>query len=265
MSDEPYYQYAFARPGCSAQEIGPGVDPRFKVELLCHGPVAAVASRVGLDRFDVKKLQGGTAEDIGWLKQVAVRHHEIVRHAAKSSPVLPLRLGTVFQSRASLLAAVARRLRTVTDLLQTLGDRQEWAIKLYLANHYTVQSAGHPSVPSPHRAPTAGSGAEYIKQKVVQLRRRRELQAVLQQEIQAVESQLSTLAERCCRVRALPASLTGRREKMVFNAAFLLPSLEESRWLTTVGQVRDSVRPRGLLLEVTGPSPPYHFCPAPEL
>jgi len=132
MGDQHYYQYAFAWPNCSVQEIGPGVDPRFEVEVVCDGPIAAVASRVGMDRFDVKKLQGETVEDIGWLNQVAIRHHEIVRQAPKSSPVLPLRLGTIFRSQASLVAAAARAQETVARFLRTFGDRQEWAVKLYL-------------------------------------------------------------------------------------------------------------------------------------
>ena len=264
MPDQHYYQYAFARPGCSVQEIGPGVDPRFEVEIVRNGPIAAVASRVGLDRFDVKKLQGETAEDIGWLNQVAIRHHEIVRQAAESSPVLPLRLGTIFRSRASLLAAAARAQETVADFLRTLGDRQEWAVKLYLEKTSVEETAGRGSSPPLDQAPRAGAGAEYMKLKKAQLQRHRELRAGLQEEIRVVEHQLKTRTDGCCRVRLLPASLTGRSEKMVFNAAFLLAAAQVKAWLATVGRARESVRRRDLLLEVTGPSPPYHFCPTPE-
>ena len=104
MSNEHYYQYAFSQTDCRVQGIGPGIDPRFEIELVCSGPIAAVVSRVGLDQFDVEKLQGKTAEDIRWLNHVALRHNEIIHKAADSSPVLPLRLGTIFKSRISLLA-----------------------------------------------------------------------------------------------------------------------------------------------------------------
>ena len=97
MNDLCYCQYAFTQPECRVQEIGPGVDPHFNVELICEGPIAAVASRVGLDQFDPERLQGKTAEDIQWLGKIAARHNEIICQAATSSAVLPLRLGTVFQ------------------------------------------------------------------------------------------------------------------------------------------------------------------------
>ena len=299
MSDQHYYLYAFARPDCSVEQIGAGVDPRFEVEVVCDGSTAAVASRVGLDRFDVKKLEGGTAEDIGWLNQVAVRHHDIVRQAAESSPVLPLRLGTIFLSRASLLAAAARARDTVADFLRTLGDRQEWAVKLFLENPSVETTAGQGSPPRSDvvqqqrpsltrgrgagaegllsqntqssldgrsdQTPRAGAGAEYLNRRKAQLQRHRELRAGLQEEIQVVEEQLRGGTDGCCRGRLLPASLTGRSEKMVFNAAFLLDPSQVEAWLATVERVRESVRCKGLLLEATGPSPPYHFCPTPEL
>ncbi len=265
MSEQHYYQYAFARPGCAVRGIGPGVDPRFEVEVVCDGPIAALASRVGLDRFDVKKLQGETVEDIDWLNQVAVRHHEIVRRAAESSPVLPLRLGTIFRSRASLLAAAARARKTVAHFLHALGGRREWAVKLYLEKPSVQETAGREGSPPSSGAPRAGAGAEYMKHKKAQLQHRRELRAGLKEEIQIVEHQLKTGTDGCRQVRLLPASLTGRSEEMLFNAAFLLGAPQVKTWLATVGRVRDSVRRKGLLLEVTGPSPPYHFCPTPEL
>jgi chorismate-pyruvate lyase len=265
MSDQHYHQYAFALSGCAVNQIGPGVDPRFNVELVGHGPITAVASRVGLDQFDVKRLQGETAEDIRWLKQVAVRHNEIICLAAASSPVLPLRLGTVFQSQGSLLAAMKSYRPTVVEFLYALGDQQEWAIKLYLEDRRPAAAASH-TIPTPARhPPTLKAGTEYLTRKRTQLGRRRESQAELQREIQAVESQLLPRTGHCCRVRPLPAGLTGRRENMVYHAAVLLAPSETRTWLATVGRIRETVRNQGLLLEVSGPWPPYHFCPTLEL
>ena len=134
MSDLRYCQYAFAQPECRVQEIGPGVDPHFHVELIREGPIAAVTSRVGLDQFAPERLQGKTAEDIQWLGKIAARHNEIICQAANSSAVLPLRLGTVFRSRDSLRAMLVRCRPAVAQFLEQLGNRQEWGVKLYLEN-----------------------------------------------------------------------------------------------------------------------------------
>ena len=132
MNDLCYCQYAFAQPKCRLQEIGPGVDPRFQVELIREGPIAAVVSRVGLDQFAPERLQGKTAEDLRWLGEIAARHNEIICQAANSSAVLPLRLGTVFRSRESLLAMLGRCRSIVAAFLEKIGNLQEWGVKLYL-------------------------------------------------------------------------------------------------------------------------------------
>jgi hypothetical protein len=290
MRDLHYYQYAFAAPDCRVAEIGPGVDARYAVELICDGPTAALASRIALDRFDPDKLQGRTPEEIRWLGEIAARHNEIICQAAASSTVLPLRLGAVFRSRESLQATLARCRPTVAAFLEEFCRRQEWGVKLYLEKRHLENMTPHAGPPAPHYpaktgpflggkassasgrwaengdlSPSAAPGTNYLKQKQAQLTARRELRTAVDQTLQAVEQSLSAKAEHCHRIRTLPSELTGRREEMVFNAAFLLPSSAQETWFETIERVRQDICRKGLLLELTGPWPPYHFCPSLEL
>jgi hypothetical protein len=286
MSDLCYCQYAFAQPECRVQEIGAGVDPHFRVELIREGPIAAVTSRVGLNQFAPERLQGKTAEDIRWLGKIAARHNEIICQAADSSAVLPLRLGTVFHSRDSLQAMLVRYRSTVAEFLERLGNRQEWGAKLYLEKRRLEPVSGHAGPPPPHYlaraggkppsanqrraenmdpSPPATSGTAYLTRKKAQLDRRQELRASVHRTIQGVEKCLAGKAEHYCRVRNLPCDLTGRTEEMVFNGAFLVPSSALATWLETVRKLYLEVRSEGLVLEVSGPWPPYHFCPSLEL
>ena len=264
MSNPHYCQYAFAQPDCRVREIGPGVDARFNVELIGEGPVAAVVSRVGLDQFDPDRLQGKTAEDIRWLGKIAARHNEIICQAASSSAVLPLRLGTLFCSQDSLRAALLRWRDVVAAFLRQLGDRQEWGAKLYLEKLRFEEMTAHAGPPAPCYLAAARMGTDYLTRKKVELESRRELRVALHQTIQAVQQRLSVKAEHCRRIRTLPGELTGRAAEMVFNAAFLVPSSAQNSWLETIRRVREDVCGKGLLLEVSGPWPPYHFCPSLE-
>ena len=156
MSDLCYCQYAFAQPDCRVQEIGPGVDPQFPVELIREGQIAAVTSRVGLDQFAPERLQGKTAEDFRWLGKIAARHNEIICQAARSSAVLPLRLGTVFRSRDSLQNILRHCRSTVAKFLERLGDRHEWGVKLYLESRRPEPKPQHTVPPPPHFLAGAG-------------------------------------------------------------------------------------------------------------
>ena len=129
--NEYYYTYAFTAPLAAVKELGPGIDARYEVECVGNGDVAAVASRVGLDRFDPAKLEQGTAS-VPWLSEVATKHNQVVCALAKLGPVLPLRLGTLFKSQSSLAAKVAQCSDSVFTFLHNLGDRREWAVKMYL-------------------------------------------------------------------------------------------------------------------------------------
>jgi hypothetical protein len=264
MSELCYCQYAFAAPHCRVQEIGPGVDPQYAVELLCEGPIAALISRVSLEQFAPERLAGQTAEDIQWLGKIAARHNDIICQAARTSAVLPLRLGTLFRSRESLQAMLVRCQPVVAKQLEQLGNRQEWGIKLYLERRHLESASGHADPPPPHFVAPPQTGTGYLAAKRAERDSRRELRAGMQQTVQNVERCLAGKAEHYCRVANLPSGLTGREEDMVFNAAFLLGSATQGSWLETVEQVAQDIQSKGLALEVSGPWPPYHFCPTLE-
>jgi hypothetical protein len=263
MSELCYCQYAFAEPRCRVGEIGPGVDPHFPVELVCEGPIAAVVSRASLDEFAAERLAGKTAEDIQWLGKIAARHNEVICQAARTSAVLPLRLGTLFRSPESLRAMLACRQALVAQQLNQLRNRQEWGVKLYLERRRRDPVAGHATPPPPHHSGLQ-SGTAYLAAKKAERDDRRELRAGVEQTIRGVEQRLAGKAEHYCRVAALPGGLTGRPEEMVFNAAFLLCSAAQSSWLEMVERLAREVRDQGLALEVSGPWPSYHFCPTLE-
>jgi hypothetical protein len=319
MNDLCYCQYAFTRPECRVEEIGPGVDPRFCVELIREGPIAALTSHVGLDQFAPERLQGKTAEDLQWLGKIAARHNEIICQAADSAAVLPLRLGTLYRSRGSLQDVLLRCRSTVAEALERLGNRREWGVKLYLEKRRSKPTPDHSGPPPPHDLPatvgaasrrfteaasrrftevvgpntdsrsgetpllpgrecspsaqqqqaesvsSAASGTAYLTRKKAQLDGRRAERVAVYQTIQNVEQRLADKAEHCCRVRNLPSDLTGRSEEMVFNAAYLLPASAQAGWLETVQIASLEVQGKGLVLELSGPWPPYHFCPCLEL
>lgn len=262
MSDL-HYLYCFARPDCSVRDTPEAMDERFAVERFRCGPVAAITSRVETDRFDVSKLQEEPV-DVTWVSQAAVRHNAVVDCLAQRHPVLPLRLGTVFNSRLSLLARTADCAGVVAGFLRRLGDRQEWAVKLYLdegrAMDYRWPAAsdqsGHSSA-----AVQQSSGTRYFAVKRQGNQRRRQLQDFSRQESLAVESCLTRLTDSWQRLRPLSTALTGRAEKMLWNAAFLIPRHAQESFRAACTRLREVLNPKGLVLEVTGPWAPYHFCP----
>lgn len=298
MNEPFYHPYAFVQPTCRTQEIGAGIDSRFPVERIGDGPVIALASRIDSDQFALERLQGGTAEQVCWLKQIAARHNEIICQAAKTSAVFPLPLVAAARTRERLQTALSKCRSTVFEFLRRFGDRQEWSVTLFLEEVQFEPMAAHAGPPRPHhplmvaagpstrnqparakpirgkspheaaaRKKTSSAAATCLlpRQAAVALPGGVQLQVDLCHTLQTVEQRLARKAEHCRRIQTLPGLLTGRSEPMVFSAAFLMSALAQESWLETIERVRQDVRSKHLVLEVTGPWPPYHFCPSLDL
>ena len=80
-----------------------GVDLRYPVTRLSVGGVSAVVGQVLVAEFSEHNLQ-----DLSWLGARASRHEGVVAWTMAASPVLPVKFGTIFSSRESLIAFLAR-------------------------------------------------------------------------------------------------------------------------------------------------------------
>jgi hypothetical protein len=267
--DEPYYLYALTWADCPQEGFGPGVDPRFPAELIRYGRLAALTSRVGWDDRDLAKLQEGSA-DLAWVSKVAVRHHEIVGALARRRSLLPMRLGTLFRSRSSLIAKLAPCEANAAGFLRRLEDRQEWAAKLYVVPVAEAVAAGGctsplaPAATPGAQPPRGGDGAQYLAAQGQRVVRRRESEAVVRRAIVTVESRLQGIADSWQRLTPLSTALTDRAEKMVWNGALLLAKSAVAAFQNTCAQLGRELASEGLLIEATGPWPPYHFAPSLE-
>ncbi len=94
--------------------------------------------------------------------------------------------------------------------------------------------------------------------------RRRQSEAVVRQAVVTVETRLRGIADSWQRLAPLSTALTHRAERMVWNGALLLATSAVAAFQTACAQLASSLVPEGLLLEVTGPWPPYHFAPSLE-
>jgi len=267
--NEHIYLYGITWATSSLSGPTRGLDPRYPVALIFFGQLAALASLVGLDNFDPSKLQEGTT-DVKWLAEVAVRHNEILSDLARRWPVLPLRLGTLFESRASLLAKMAQYEDWAADFLRRLGDRREWAVKVYLDEARAKEGLLPVSSSAPHEVEhgilsetAAGKGTHYLDAQRQRGQRRREIQAAVRRELSLVESRLQEFADSWRQLLPLPSALADRREKMIWNGAFLLSEARRPPFQAACEDLQRDLEPKGLILARSGPWPPYHFCPLP--
>jgi hypothetical protein len=243
-------------PGVAGMAGVAGADVR-------SAPVAgltAVVSDVDLAEFGEEALRSNL-EDLDWLAAVARAHHRVIEALAQLDTVLPMRLATVYASEASMRVALASRESELRAGLDRLRSRTEWGVKGYAAQarDETGTGTGDGSANGGGAAGSGGAGAG-----IAYLRRRREALSAQRESCRGAADGAravhAELARHCAASRLHPPQspqLSGRREAMVLNGAYLLDNDRAAEFSAAVAALNDS-DPR-LRLELTGPWPPYSF------
>lgn len=215
------------------------VDRDFRIPPSTDGLRLAPLDRIAVvyDVMSQRELAGMDTEvsEHSRLADLARRHDETLRRMARSGPVLPIRLGTVFADPAPMMALLGPAEADLAGELDRVRGRHEWSVRI---------SAGGPT-PS---EPTAKSGTDYLLGRRDEHRRRDDLAAA----IAAVDETLAGWAD----ATAGPGSAGGRP---ALSRAYLVPDAGAADFAAAVTAAAAELEPRGCQFVLTGPLPPYSF------
>lgn len=240
---------------------GNGIDGEHPLFIEIIGGVAAVLSEVDLDEFSGPEAQK-KMEDLAWVAPRAVRHEDIVLSAMEYGPVLPVRFGTVFSSRE----AAAEPLRQSQDVLmkffQDTIDKKEWTLKGYVnrSQARTRMTAVRLAAEKEQLA-VLSPGKRYFLEQKIKAAVDKEVAVWLKEmerDILRVTRDLSAGFSQC---RLQSPEVTGRDEEMFFHIALFVPEGSREDMQRLLADWDAAHQNTGLLLELSGPWPPYHFAP----
>jgi hypothetical protein len=228
-----------------------GVDERHAVELIRQGELAAVASPVPLAEFRQEVLKQ-TLEDLDLLAALARAHQRVLDATRRLAPVVPLRICTIYTSADRVRETLDSERQPLAEALRRVSGNAEWGVKAYLEAGREPRAATAP-------APTPASGIDYLARK----RHERDAADAARRTVDAtVELIHSSLCESALDAVLSPAQdpqLSGETREMVLNAAYLVPDARTEEFRSLVGSLARRHAPDGLVLELTGPWPAYHF------
>ena len=181
--------------------------------------------------------------------QLVWQHEGVVERIMASRPVLPVRFGTILADDERIQAVLAERQAEMkADLVHVagcveLGVRVLWD-----------PPAGEPQVAASSLAPEMQTpGARYLQKRAVEEHTRRSVQ----EQGKALAGELS----RALRTKAVDTRQSVlQTERMLLNAAFLVPQNEVAAFLSAVEKLRGEHGQLAFLC--SGPWPPYHFVSA---
>jgi hypothetical protein len=181
----------------------------------------------------------------------------------RHSPVLPVRFGTIFASLANLEKVLQRHSGTIGEFLERLTDQEEWAVKGMLDRSGAREKLFSLKLAQEGESLTALSpGKRYFEEQRLRAASDQELKRWLQKVCREVWISLQDYAAEVQERRRLSRETTGSDQDMIWNWALLIPRQAVGDFQARIQDVNAQYAPRGLRLNVTGPWPPYSFCPA---
>jgi len=218
------------------------------VRVIVQDRLGALVSTAESVQFSEDALQHNL-EDLTWLAATARAHHAVVDSVWQHRPVAPLRLATIYLDDDNVRAVLRANEVAFSAALDHVRGRREWGVKAFARPQPDADTdAGGADT-------DLGPGAAYLMRK----RKARERGARTQQDVHDAAMDLHrTVSAAALASHLYPPQepqLSGRREQMVLNAAYLV---EESGAAAFIDAVQTWHSPH-IQQETTGPWVPYSF------
>lgn len=263
IKDIGFYLYCFARAQAVEGIMCIGVDESQPVNGLSVKGITAVFSPVSLPEF-VGDGAWSRLENPAWVLPRVCRHERVIEEVMERSPVLPVRFGSMFTSTQVLMDLLDRKGPEISGFLDLLSDKQEWSVKCFadMDKSRDWLLGSDPEFAQKRKRAPSSPGARYLHERHLHLRADKKARQGWPAAAEQVRNELKDQAHKTCPLRLQPRSVSGRREEMILNCAFLLGRDSITNFQAHVESLNAARRGRGITVELSGPWPPYSFCPS---
>jgi hypothetical protein len=250
MSDHSVYLYAIGDAALADSDVlaeTTGVDA-VPVRTVVEGPLAAVVASVDRDRFSEQSIRA-RLEDLEWVEKLARTHHEVVDRIARNHPIAPVRMATVYLNDAGVHELLRDHRSELAATLDRVRGRSEWGVKGYAAPANEASAAELEA-----SAPDA-PGTSYLMRRRAERDRAAHRRERVAEAAEKLHQEFAALAVDSRVYPPQDPRLTGRRDEMILNAAYLVDEAGAALLARRVNAATDDE----LRLELTGPWAPYSF------
>lgn len=220
-----------------------------------------VVKYVSSDEFSEDNLKKNLS-DVQWLDVHAREHIAVIGSMMQQNDVIPFNFGTIFESEVNLIKFISEYSGSLSENLQHISGKEEWAIKLYcnlkvISDQIDELSPEAADLEKQIMASSPGK-AFLLKRKKTELIEN-EINRLTKIYGQEYFNKIKTMSEATTLNNLLPKELTGRDDSMILNAAFLVVKEKSDIFTATISTLKKKYEHFGFDIEVSGPWPPYSF------
>lgn len=258
---EAIYLFCLAGSGHLSAIEGKGVDGRSPLFQWNLRDITAVLSMASLGEFSGPSGES-RMEDLAWVGPRACHHEAVIEGVMRHSPVLPARFGTLFSSLESLKKLLTKHYDTISEFLGRVADKEEWAVK-GLLDRDKAREKLFSTILAAHEGDLSSSpGTHYFQEQRIRAEVEKELSTWLKVVLTRIASDIARHASDFSERRPLSQEVTGKDMDMVLNWAFLVPRNAMAGFRAEIDRANSDQARQGLVFELSGPWPPYSFCPS---
>lgn len=244
-----------------------GIDGKRDVFTIIHRELEAVVSRVCLSKFTSEEIQKKALEDLNWIKEKAVIHEDVIEEAMRGTyglvAVIPMRFGIIFKNKTGLEEILNRDYAKMRRLLNKIRGKQEWSVKIYLMDserfELMVKEKNEGIRLKEKEMASVPEGAAYFMEEELKEVVLNEVNKELDTMLDNLFGKLGEDTAESVRTKILDREMTGKTERMVFNAAFLIHTDKVDSFKKTLVNIDEDLKTKGIHLELSGPWPPFNF------
>ena len=223
--------------------------------------IACVVTEVDEEEFGEEAMEKNS-NDTSWIQEKAFHHHEALLDLQRRATILPMKFGTIFESKESLQSMIEEKRGFLVETLNKLEGKEEWNVKAYIdpvVFQDRVAETNENIKAKREEISAMSKGRQYLEKKkldkVIEEERFRE-QERKAQEIHSMLREYSVESEK---KKNWKKETTGRSDEMSLNAAYLIDRTYLDDFLNRFRSIENDLEGEGWLIEATGPWPAYHF------
>lgn len=185
-----------------------------------------------------------------------------MRSGSNLISVIPMKFGTIFKTEESLKECLRKNCQQFKDSLEKLKGKQEWGVKVYLKEDIfrkTIEEKNEAVLAKKKEIESMPKGMAFFAQKQIDEVIGQEKDKELDRITEEIFENLGQLAFSKNKSKLLEKDFTGRTEPMALNGFYLIEETKLAQFQKKVEELKEKYNGKGIIIEMTGPWPSYHF------
>ncbi|MCX7018514.1 MAG: GvpL/GvpF family gas vesicle protein [bacterium] len=252
--------FCFAFSGALKSAEGTGLDGRSPLQTHVHGALAALISEVDSAMFCGEET-AERLQDINWVAPLACRHAQIISDAMRLSPVFPARFGSLFSSREKLDRFISIHEDTILTFLEHTRGQNEWGVKVFFDRSKMLDSMTAAALKEQEADLPKSPGARYLHEQRIRHGLEKRVDARARTMRIAIADALEIHASESGERKITRGEGAEEGRTLIANLAYLVPGASLEAFHEEETRLNAEYATEGIVLETTGPWPPYSFTP----